>query len=581
MVRHPAKYFLYKKKNGLSLFFNFLAFSLVIAAFIFISWGLKEMTQPLNTLTLDPVSLEYSNLIGYSFRTLLRMMIAMVISLIFTLIYATLAAKNPKLEQILIPLLDILQSVPILGYISFTVTAFLALFPSSIMGAECAAIFAIFTSQVWNMIFSCYQSFKTVPAELNDAASIFKMSGWRKFWQIEVPFAIPSLVWNMVVSMSSSWFFVVASEVIMVGNNKITLPGIGSYIYLAIGQQNTAAILYAVLAMSLIIILYDQLLLRPLIVWSDRFRYETSTGIKATYSWVLTIFQRSIIVKKIFSPLIYVAEFLLYFPLFNGVNNLAVNTPEITENNRNKLWLNYLWYFILIVSGAVALFYIGSFLRNIGWHEIVKVFILASITLLRIIVLIILASLFWVPIGIYIGLRPRLTAIIQPFTQFFAAFPINLLFPIVFIIITKYDLNPNIWLSPLMIMGTQWYILFNVIVGVSSLPSELKDATKILNVKGLEWWKEVMLPAITPYFIVGSITACGGAWNASIVAEVINFGDQKIVAKGLGSYIAEMTVAADFNKIILGVGMMSLFVVLINRLFWQPINEYSNKRFQL
>ncbi|MFY9589711.1 ABC transporter permease [Rickettsia endosymbiont of Halotydeus destructor] len=536
------------------------------------------MTEPLNTLTLDPVSLEYSNLIAYSFRTVLRMMIAMVISLIFTLIYATLAAKNSRLEQILIPLLDILQSVPILGYISFTITAFLALFPSSIMGAECAAIFAIFTSQVWNMIFSCYQSFKTVPEELNDVASVFKMSGWRKFWQIEVPFAIPSLAWNMVISMSSSWFFVVASEVIMVGNNKITLPGIGSYIYLAIEQQNTAAILYAVLAMSLIIILYDQLLLRPLIVWSERFRYETSTGAKSGYSWVLTIFQQSIIIKKLFSPLAFIVKFLLYSSLFNSI---AVINPKIVENNHNKVWLNYLWYLTLIFSGAITLFYIGSFLQNVGWHEIVKVFILASITLLRIVILIILASLFWVPIGIYIGLRPRLTAIVQPFTQFFAAFPVNLLFPIVFIVITKYDLNPNIWLSPLMIVGTQWYILFNVIVGVSALPSDLKDVAKILNVKGLEWWKKVILPAIAPYFIVGAITACGGAWNASIVAEVINFGNQKIVAKGLGSYIAEMTVAADFNKIILGIGVMSLFVVLINRLFWQPINEYSNKRFQL
>lgn len=562
-----------------NLVYNTLAFFIVIVVLIFVGWGSRQMSQPLSILQIEPVSLDYFKLFSYSLRTVLRMLIAVVFSLIFTFIYATAAAKSKKLEQILIPLLDILQSVPILGYISFTVTVFLTLFPHSVMGAECAAIFAIFTSQAWNMTFSFYQSLKSIPDDLKDAAAIFKMPKWRKFWQMEVPFAIPGLVWNIVVSMSSGWFFVVASEVIIVGNNKITLPGIGSYIALAIQQKNFSAIYYAVIAMALVIILYDQILLRPLVAWSDRFRYEMTTGGKPPKSWVFNLFQRNLIINKLFVPVAYLGKFLLHIPVFNNVSRDHCGLEVAGENQQV---INYLWYLLLSILALTAIGYVAYFLyKDIGLVEVRKVFILASITMLRVIILIIIASLIWVPIGIYIGLSPRLTAIMQPLAQFLAAFPVNLLFPIIFIVITKYDLNPNIWLSPLMIMGTQWYILFNVIVGASSIPSELRDATIILKVKGFNWWRKVMLPAITPYFITGAITACGGAWNASIVAEIINFGDQTIVAKGLGSYIAEMTVQADFNKIVLGIGMMALFVVLFNRFFWQPLQEYSNKKFQL
>ncbi len=539
------------------------------------------MTAPIGILEQKPVSLEYINLFAYSLRTLLRMLIAVIISLIFTIIYATLATKNKKCEQILIPLLDILQSLPILGYISFTVTAFLALFPSSVMGAECAAIFAIFTSQAWNMTFSFYYSLKSVPQDLQDAASIFKMSKWRKFWQISFPYAIPSLVWNIVVSISSGWFFVVASEVITVGNNNITLPGIGSYIALAIQQKNLYAIGYAVIAMSLVIILYDQLLLRPLVAWSERFRYEMNVGSSVSHSWVLNLFQKSVIIKKLFTFIANIGEFLLYLPIFNNYNK---NDSIILTNlaSDNKSWVDYLWYILMFCVGCFSSYYIYHFLYyDIGWLEIVKVFKLASITLLRVIILIIIASIIWVPVGIYIGLHPKLTAFIQPLAQFLAAFPANLLFPVTFIIITHYNLNPNIWLSPLIIMGAQWYILFNVIVGASSVPNDLKDATLIFRVTGWNWWYKIMLPAITPYFLTGAITASGGAWNASIVAEIINFGDQTIVASGIGSYIAQMTVKADFNKIVLGMGVMALFVVLFNRLFWRPLNDYSIKRFQL
>lgn len=571
----------YSKTNNNSWLFNCLTFLILGLFFIFIAWGLKQMNAPIAILTQEPVNLEYSNLLHYALRTLLRMLIAVIISLVFTFIYGTLAAKSKKCEQIFIPLLDILQSLPILGYISFTVTAFLALFPSSVMGAECAAIFAIFTSQAWNMTFSFYYSLKTIPQELEEVAYIFRMSSWRRFWQINVPYAIPSLVGNLGISISSGWFFVVASEVITVGNSNITLPGIGSYIALAIQQQNFHAIGYALLAMTLVIILYDQLLLRPLTAWADKFYYNMAPGNNAPSSWVLTLFQRSKLIKKLTVPIYSLGKLILYAPLFNkyGIRekNLLINSSNVSST-----LLDYLWYIGLFVISCFAVYYISYFLyHDIGLAEMLYAFKLGLITLLRVVILIIIAAVIWVPIGIYIGLNPKIASFAQPLAQFLAAFPVNLLFPVVFIVITHYHLNPNIWLSPLMIVGTQWYILFNVIAGASSVPNELKDVTKILRVKGWSWWYKVMLPAIIPYFIIGAITASGGAWNTSIVAEIITFGDQTMIADGIGSYIAQMTIKADFNKIVLGMGVMALLVVFFNRLVWRPLQEYCINRFKI
>lgn len=566
----------YRKTNSCFIF-NIITFLILAASFVFIAWGAKQISAPIHILDQKPVTLKYANLFNYSLRTLLRMLIAIAISLIFSLIYSTLAAKNKRLEQILIPLLDILQSLPILGYISFTVRGFLTLFSSSVLGAECAVIFAIFTSQVWNMTFSVYYSFKNIPQDLQDSAFLFKMSKWREFWQINVPYAIPGLVWNIVMSISSGWFFVVASEVITVGNEKITLPGIGSYIALAIQTKDLSAICWAIIAMSLVIILYDQLLLRPLVAWSDKFRYEMNSGCEAPHSWALNLFNRSIIIKKLLSPVLYIGRSILYLPILNNKPNIS---QEATDANNS--FGDYLWYGLLSILGCLSLYYIYSFLHyDIGFTEVWHVIILGFITLLRVIVLLIIAAIIWMPVGIYIGLNPKLTALIQPLAQFLAAFPANLLFPAAFIFITNYNLDPNIWLSPLMIMGTQWYILFNVIAGASSIPIDIKDATRILKVKGWNWWYKVMLPAVVPYFMVGVSTASGGAWNASIVAEVINFGDQTIIATGLGSYIAEMTKKADFNRTFLGMGVMALFVIIINRMFWQPLHFYCIKRFQL
>ena len=568
----------HKMPKSPRLVYDLLAFSLILGIFILIAFGASTLSAPLSTIQKTEISLDPLKLPEYALRTTLRMFMAVAVSLVFSLLYATLAAKSKKAEQVMIPILDILQSVPILGYISFTVTAFMAMFPGSTLGLEMAAIFAIFTSQAWNMTFSLYQSLQNIPSDINEAARVFRLSGWQRFWRMELPYAIPGLVWNTMMSMSGGWFFVVASEAITVGKQNILLPGIGSYISLAITQMNMGAIGYAILAMVIVILLYDQLFFRPLVAWSDKFHYELSASQNIPHSWVLQLFRKSKMVKKLVMPIVWIAHFFLNLHLYRrhySGGAVAVKTPCAATC---KL-LDIIWYGMLIACGVFAMNAVFHFFQdNITFSEVIHVFMLAMATLLRVIILIIIASLVWVPIGVYIGLRPKLAEQIQPLAQFLAAFPANLLFPIAVIIISRYQLSPNIWLSPLIILGTQWYILFNVIAGASAFPNDLQEVTRNFNVKGSIWWRKVILPGIFPYYLTGAITASGGAWNASIVSEAVSWGSTHLTATGLGAYIAQMTAAGDYTHITLGVGMMSVFVVLFNRFFWRRLYEVSARK---
>ncbi len=376
--------------------FDVLAFALVVAFLVYISWGMTEMSAPIGQLEQAPISLDTSNLPEYAMRTTLRMLLAVVASLVFTLAYATLAAKSRRAGQIMIPLLDVLQSVPVLGYISFTVTGFIALFPGSMMGVECAAIFAIFTSQAWNMTFSLYQSLKTVPHDMDEASFVFRLSGWQKFWKMELPYAMPGLIWNTMMSMSGGWFFVVASEAITVGNQQFMLPGIGSYISLAIQQKNMAAIGWAIVTMTIVILLYDQLLFRPLVAWSDKFRYELTASQDAPHSWVLTLFSKSRLAKRLLSPIGWLSDKVLRIRLFKP----SVESLQFTA--RELQLFDYLWYALLALLGIVAVRHMIAFLEtSVEWSDTAHVAFLALITLTRVVVLIILASLLWVPLGVY------------------------------------------------------------------------------------------------------------------------------------------------------------------------------------
>jgi NitT/TauT family transport system permease protein len=564
-------------RRGLPNQYDLIAMALIFGALVAIGQATRGITMPLPSVPAADLSLDYANLPYYALRTTLRMFAAIGASLLFTFTYATLAAKSRHAELVLIPLLDVLQSVPILGFLSFTVTFFLGLFPGSTLGAECAAIFAIFTSQAWNMAFSFYQSLRSVPRDLNEVARGFGLSSWQKFWQLETPFALPSLIWNMMMSMSGGWFFVVASEAITVGDTSIKLPGVGSYLASAIEQKRIDAVLAAVFTMLVVIIAYDQFLFRPLVIFSGRFRVELSAAQTQPRSWVIDLFTRSpwlrAAVHRPASLFRSIALWRFELPALAKTEPISRGTAKL---------IDIAW---LVFIGAVAVYALWTILaylsQTLTWGDVGESTLLTYFTMLRVVLLMALASIVWVPIGIWIGLRPAMAEKAQPVAQFLAAFPANVVFPIVVVLILRFKLNPDIWLSFLIVFGTQWYILFNVIAGAMAFPNDLKEAVANLRIGGWEWWKSVMLPGIFPYYVTGALTASGGSWNAAIVAEYVKWGDDTVTAHGIGAYIAEATAKGDFPKIVLGVAVMSIFVTLFNRLLWRPLFGLAERRLRL
>ena len=558
--------------------FDLALLPIILAAIVLVAFAAKQMNVPYTPgeTQLD-VSLDVAQLPYYLLRTSIRMLLALGASLAFSFAFAAIASKNRTAEKVMVPALDILQSIPVLGFLSITVTGFIALFPGNLVGVECAAIFAIFTSQAWNMAFSLYQSFRTIPTDLEEAATVFRLSKWQRFWRLEVPFAMPGLLWNMMMSMSGGWFFVVASEAISVSGHDIKLPGIGSYISLAIQQQNLAAIGWAILAMLIGILLYDQLLFRPLIAWADRFRFDAMSSEREPQSWLLDLLRRSEWVKALLERTAALAERTLSW---------GAERTRPTASNSNGFarfpWSHRVADVLIIVAALAAVVHILQFVRSeVGWAEVGHVFWLGFLTMVRVILLIALAAVVWVPIGIRIGLNPNVARIAQPVAQFLAAFPANLMFPLAVMLIARFALNPEIWLSPLMIFGTQWYILFNVIAGASGIPTELRLAARNFGLRGWLLWKRFLIPAVFPNLLTGLVTAAGGSWNASIVSEYVTWGDRTLVATGLGSYIAEMTSKGDFPRIALGIGVMSLFVVGFNRLLWNRLYDIAQERTRL
>ena len=554
---------------------DLLAAVLVLGFIILFADASTSLNTPLASITGHNLSLDYRLLPGYAVRTALRMLIAMAVSLAFTFLYAAWAAKSRRAGTLLVPLLDILQSVPILSFLSVTVVWFLSLAPGREFGAELACIFAIFTSQAWNMAFSFYQSLRTVPEELIEAGRMFGLSGWARFWRIEAPFGTPPLIWNMMMSMSGGWFFVTVSEAISVGNTNIALPGIGSYIAVAIAQKNLAAVVYAILAMLVVILIYDQLMFRPLVAWADRFRADSEQSEEGPESWALDVYRRSRLLDLMTAPFEQMMRWSYHWqPPSFGVRAAVREVDSRTAD--------IIWYAILAVLGVYAGWRIWSFAEaNLSWNEFFQAAGLGFITMTRVMVLIGLTSLIWTPIGIYVGLRPRLTQLVQPVAQFLAAFPANIVFPLAVSLIVFFRLNPDIWLSPLMVLGTQWYILFNVIAGASTMPKELRDAADNFGLKGWLWWRTMALPAVFPYYVTGAITASGGSWNASIVAEVASWGSTTLHAHGLGGYIADAVSAGDFRRVVLGTAVMSFFVVVVNRLIWRPLYWLAERKYRL
>ncbi|WP_031409885.1 ABC transporter permease subunit [Thiomonas sp. FB-Cd] len=553
---------------------DLIALPLVIALFFIVSHAGHQMAVPYRLGQVMPISLSPLALPEYGLYTVLRMLAALVVSFVFTLGYAWLAAHNRYAERVLIPVLDVLQSVPILGYLSITVTGFMAMFPNSLIGVQLSVIFAVFTSQAWNMTFSLYQSLKTVPRDLQEAATLYRLNAWQCFWKLELPFAMPGLLWNTMMSMSGGWFFVVASEAITVASQTVTVPGIGSYIAQAIAAKDLVAIGWAIGAMIIIILLYDTLMFRPIVAWADKFKFEMTAASEAPRSFVLDFLRRTQLLRQLAAVPAALWELSLRL------------TPRVSEQrpkpSAHRRWGDGLFYAAVVAFAIWALASLVRVLpRDFGWPLVGHVLWLGLITGFKVFVLVGLSALIWVPVGVWIGLRPRWAQAAQPLAQFLAAFPANLLFPLVVVAIVHWHLSVNAWTAPLMILGSMWYILFSVVGAASAIPTDMREAARSLGLKGWLLWKRLYLPGIFPGFITGAVTASGGAWNASIVAEVVSWGDKTLVATGLGAFISQATAHGKSAQIALGVGVMSLYVILVNRLFWHRLYELATRRVRL
>jgi NitT/TauT family transport system permease protein len=558
----------------------------VLATFVLL-WLLVVMSGDMRVrfdeLHPPPLSLDVALIPYYTARTVLRMFIAFGAALLFTFVYGYIAAKSVRARKVMLPLLDILQSVPVLGFLSITVTGFLALFPGSLLGVECASIFAIFTAQAWNMTFGFYHSVITIPAELQEVASVYRMNRWQRFTKVELPFSAIGLMWNSMMSFGGGWFFVAQSEAISVLNKNIKLPGLGSYMAGAVEAGDTRAAVYAIAAMIITIVVIDQLLWRPLVAWAEKFKLEQTEGKDNPTSWVLDLLQRSYVLAWLSDHVgSAVGRFSEHVSAFGSdlTQAISARTPAPA-----RIFLRIgLWMALAIAVGWLILDAIDiaqEIKTDMSGAQMLHVVWLGVLTLLRVAAMTVIATLIWTPIGVWIGLRPRVARIAQPLAQIAASFPVNMTFPFIVAFFISTHIPINLGSVLLMALGTQWYILFNVIAGAMAIPTDLREASVLFGLRRWQLWKTLIIPAIFPFWVTGAVTATGGAWNASIVAEVASWGKDKLVADGLGAYIAQVTEKGDQPAIYFSIMVMAFFVVVVNRVLWRRLYDLAERKFKL
>jgi NitT/TauT family transport system permease protein len=540
----------------------------------------KDMLVQFDPASMPPIDPSPSAIPYYAGRTLLRMWIAFGFSLLFAVATGYLAAKDRRARTVILPALDVLQSVPVLGFLSATVTGFMAMFPGSLLGVECAAIFAIFTGQVWNMAFGFYHSMVTIPTDMQEAASTYGMTRWQRFRTVELPASAHSLIWNSVMSFGGGWFFVAQSEAISVMNKDIKLPGLGSYMAQAIEHGDNLAAFWAVVAMLTLILATDQLVWRPLLAWADRFKIELTESASPPTSWVYDLLRGAYVFtwanEQVWQPLL---DWSRQFTAPQVRWPAPLRKAGKTWLRRAVVLLATLWLGFEVLNALIAA--AAAVHGALSWATFGKIVWLGFLTALRVLAMTVMATLIWTPIGVWIGLQPRIARFAQPLAQIGASFPVNMTFPIVvgFFVATHITMN---WGSILLIaMGTQWYILFNVIAGAMAIPNDLKEAARVYGLRRWNLWRTLILPAIFPFWVTGACTAAGGAWNASIVAEAATWGSTTLKADGLGAFIADVTKSGETPLIIVSIGVMSLFVVLMNKLVWRQLYGYAERRFRL
>ena len=523
------------------------------------------------------ISLSIAALPRYAVYSVARMTAAYVLSLLFSLIYAYAAARNHLVEQVLMPLLDILQSIPILSFLPVVLLSLSALLPEA-LAVELAAVALIFTSQAWNMTFSLYQSFTTVPNELKEAAATFRLGRWLRLRHLEMPFATIGLIWNSMMSWSGGWFFLMAAETFVVGRRDFRLPGLGSYLYKAADLGDTRAILWGLGALVLVIVLLDQLVWRPALAWADRFKLESVEADEPPTSWFYDLLASSVIIAwlraHIIIPFVDIADRALGSPS-------GQRWPKSRQRSRIVPTAQVA---LLIALGALLLygcFRAAQMLATLSLASLGHIALAVLATSVRVTAALLITLIWTLPVGVAIGTNRRLATVLQPLVQTVAAIPATALFPIILLFMVGLPGGLNIAAVVLMLMGTQWYLLFNIIAGAAAIPEDLRYTTRILKLGRAARWRTLILPAIFPYLVTGLITAGGGAWNASIVAEYVTFGGQRHQVLGIGAVIAEATGAGDYALLLAGTLALALTVVLLNRLLWRRLYVQAAERYRL
>jgi NitT/TauT family transport system permease protein len=521
------------------------------------------------------VSLDPSNLPNYAARSTLRMFIALGFSTLFTFVYGYAAARSKRAERVLVPMLDILQSVPVLGFLSITVTAFIALFRGSLLGLEAASIFAIFTAQAWNMAFSLYQSLRSVPRELEEMATLYQLSKWERFTRLELPVSVIGLVWNGMMSFGGGWFFLAASEAISVLNRQYTLPGMGSYVAAAVEARDLHALGWAIATMIVVILLIDQFFWKPLVTVADRYKLELSAGEERRF-WLVDLWRTASLPRR--------AERLVepaLRSLDRWLSRLTAASAEAGRKPASKTGDRIYNAFLIVVTAGLIVAAVRFVLAEVGLREVGYAALLGLTTGTRVVALLIFSTLVWTPIGVAIGFSPKLARVSQPIVQIMASFPANFLFPFATLGFIKLGISLNWGSMLLMALGAQWYLLFNVIGGAQGIPNDLREMATSIGLRRGRAWKTLIGPGIFSSWVTGAITASGGAWNASIVSELVSWGPTTLKAAGLGAYISEATGKGDWPRIVLGVGLMSVFVVGLNRLVWRPLYDLAGTKYRL
>ena len=562
-------------RMGASHFPDALMFGMAISLFYGVLMVARNWLGPITPQV--EISRSLLALPGYAALSLLRITIAYLLSLAFTLVYGYVAANNSTAERFMIPLLDVLQSIPVLSFLPGVMLAMVALFPTRQLGVEMGAILLIFTGQVWNMAFSFYASLKSVPRDMREAAKIYRFSWWQRFIEIDLPFAAIGLVWNSMMSVAGGWFFLMACEMFVLGPRDFRLPGLGSYLQTAAGTGDVRSILWGVATMIVVIVLLDQFVWRPVIAWGEKFKVEQVESTDVSRSWVLTMLQHS-------RSLSYMGKITVR-PIRESLTSYFARRHQVQPAGPTsapaKNWMARSVGVIAIAAIIYSVFRVLVLLSGLNHAEAAQLFVSLAATFLRVNATLLIGAAWTIPVGVWIGFSPRLARIAQPMAQIAASIPATALFPIVLLILIKMGGGLSIGSVILILLGTQWYILFNVIAGAMAIPTDLKEVCSVFGIKSAERWRKLILPGIFPYLVTGLVTASGGAWNASIIAEYFHFKGQTFFTTGLGAIISRASDDGNFKLLLAATILMAATVVTVNRLVWRPLYALAEDRFRL